>query len=152
MRIINILLISIFIILSLSNQCVAGNKTSITINAIVLPRIFQSIIHQEPILNIKDEDIERGFVEVLSGTILQVKTNHRSGYMLYFEVWNEIFKEIIVMERGRATVLTSNGGLVHQPYSGNNIEIKNFSYRFYLREGVKPGTYSWPISVMATLL
>lgn len=149
------ILISSSLILLLIIFCqpsIAGNSTSITITAVVLPRIVQSLIHQEARLHIKEEDIEKGFVEVPSGTILQVKTNHRNGYMLYFEVGNEIFKEIIVMEKGRITSLSSNRGLIYQPYSGNNIELKNLSYRLYLREGVRPGVYSWPLTVKAILL
>ncbi|MGB9628095.1 MAG: hypothetical protein ACPL6D_05505 [Thermodesulfobacteriota bacterium] len=151
-KILEIFLTSIIIIITLNQLSFAGNRTTITVTAVVLPRIEQSIIHQESRIYIRDEDIEKGYLEVPSGTILQVKTNHRSGYMLYFEVGNEIFKEIMVMERGRVTVLSPNGGLIHQPYSGSNIEIKKFSYRLYLREGVKPGLYSWPLSVKATLL
>lgn len=151
-EIIKIFLISIVIIISLYSPSFGGNTTSITVTAVVLPRIVQSIIHQERIIHIKEEDIERGYVEVPSGTVLQVKTNHRSGYMLYFEIGNEIFKEVMVMERGKTTTISSNRGLIHQPYSGSHIEIKSLSYRLYLRDGVRPGIYSWPLSVKATLL
>ncbi len=145
-------ILTIIIIINLYQPVFAGNRTSITITAVVLPRIFQSIIHQESMINIRNEDIEKGYIEVPSGTILQVRTNHRSGYMLYFEVGNEIFKEILVMEKGRVTALSPNGGLIHQPYSGSTIEIKDLSYKLFLREGVKPGLYSWPLHVKATLL
>ncbi len=152
MKKIIISLILILLFISLYQPSYGGNSISITVNAVVLPRITQSIIRQETKIHIKEEDIERGFVEVPSGTILEVKTNHRNGYMLFFQIGNEVFKEILVMEGGRTISLSSNGGLVHQPYSGSNLEIKNLSYRLYLREGIKPGFYSWPLSVKATLL
>jgi hypothetical protein len=101
---------------------------------------------------VTEGDIKRGFVELVSGTILQIKTNARNGYALFFEGGNELFKEIMVMDKGRTVAVSSHGGFVHQPYSGGNIEVKNLSYKLQFNKNIQPGTYPFPFTVKASLL
>ena len=129
-----------------------SDKATIKVSATVVAMISQSILHQEPRINVTEGDIKRGFTEVVSGTILQIKTNARNGYALFFEGGNELFKEIMVMDKGRTVAVSSNGGFVHQPYSGSNIEVKNLSYKFQLNKNIQPGTYLFPFRVKASLL
>lgn len=129
-----------------------SGKATITVSATVVARVSQSVIHQVSRLSVTEKDIKRGFVEISSGTILQVKTNSRNGYLLYFEGENELFKEVSVMDRGRTTVLSPNGGFIHQTASPGNVEVKDLSYRLLLREDIQPGTYPFPFRVKASLL
>jgi hypothetical protein len=57
-----------------------------------------------------------------------------------------------VMVNGRTVALSSNGGFVHQPYSGSNIEVKDLSYKLQLKEDIQPGIYPFPFRVKASLL
>jgi hypothetical protein len=129
-----------------------SGKVTIVISATVVARISQSIIHQEPRIDVTEGDIRRGFIEVISGTILQIKTNARNGYALFFEGSNELFKEIMVMEKGRTVTLSPQGGFVRQLYPGSNIEVKDLSYKLQLKENIQPGSYPFPFRVKAALL
>jgi hypothetical protein len=117
-----------------------------------MPRLSQSVVHQESGIKISEEDLKRGYVEIPSGTILEVRTNDRKGYWLLFEGSNEFFREVWVMEKGRTTTLSPNGGLIHQKHSGGNLEIKDLTYRIHLKENTRPGHYPWPFRVKASLL
>jgi hypothetical protein len=131
----------------------AGNgKATIVVSATVMAKISQSIIHQESTINVTQGDLRKGFIEIPSGTILQVRTNTRNGYALFFEGNNELFKEVMVMDKGRTVTLSPHGGFVHQPFSGSNIEVKDLSYRLQLKENIQPGTYPFPFRVKASLL
>jgi len=140
------------ILMSLNGVGFGGNKATITVSATVMARVSQSVVHQVSRINVTEEDIKRGFIEIPSGTILQIKTNSRNGYMLYFEGSNELFKEVWVTDKGRTVVLSSNGGLIHQTNSGGNVEVKDLSYKLLLNENIQPGSYSWPLRVKASLL
>ncbi len=129
-----------------------SGKATIIVSATVAARISQSIIHQEPTINVTEADIKKGFIEVASGTVLQIKSNTRNGYALFFEGSNELFKEIIVMEKGRTVTLSPQGGFVHQRSSGSQTEVKDLSYKFQLRENIQPGFYPFPFRVKASLL
>jgi len=129
----------------------SGNAT-IMVSATVVARISQSIIYQEPAINVTEGDLKKGFIEIPSGTVLQIRTNNKNGYALFFEGSNELFKEIMVMDRGRTVTLSPQGGFVHQPYSGSNIEVKDLSYKLQLKENFQPGSYPFPFRVKASLL
>jgi len=128
-----------------------SGKATIMVSATVVARISQSIIHQEPAINVTEGDIKKGFIEVVSGTILQIRTNTKNGYALFFEGSNELFKEVVVVDKRRTVTLSSHGGFVHQPYSGSNIEVKDLSYKLQLRENIQPGSYPFPFRVKAAL-
>ncbi len=122
------------------------------VSATVVARVSQSVIHQAPRISVTEEDIKRGFIEMPSATILQIKTNSRNGYVLFFEGETELFKEVRVMEKGRTTLLSPNGGLIHQPNSGGNVEIKDLSYKIVLTKNIQPGSYAFPFRIRASLL
>jgi hypothetical protein len=134
------------------NFGLAQNKASIMVSATVVARISQSVIHQAPRISVAEDDIKRGFIEMPSATILQIKTNSRNGYALFFEGENELFNEVRVMEKGRTTLLSPNGGLIHQPRSAGNVEVKDLSYKFSLNKNIQPGSYPFPFKVRASLL
>jgi len=146
-------LIAVAIVVYLNGISFAGSgKATIMVSATVIGRITQSIIHQEPRINVTEGDVKKGFIEIASGTVLQIKTNARNGYALFFEGSNELFKEVMVMVNGRTVALAPNGGFVHQPYSGSNIEVKDLSYKLQLKDDIQPGTYPFPFRVKASLL
>jgi hypothetical protein len=129
-----------------------SSNATVIVSATVIARISQSIIHQEPRINVTEGDVKKGFIEIPSGTILQITTNARNGYALFFERSNDLFEEVVVIDKGRTVVLSPNGGFVHQPYSGSNVEVKDLSYKLQLKEDIRPGTYPFPFRVKASLL
>jgi len=139
-------------LMTLSGLSFAGNKATIMVSATVIARVSQSLIHQVSSINVTEGDIKRGFIEIPSGTILQIKTNSRNGYTLHFEGENELFKEVTVIDKGRTTILSSGGGFIHQTNSGGNAEVKDLSYKLLLNENIQSGSYSWPFRVKASLL
>jgi hypothetical protein len=147
------ILLVIFIIANFNGFSFAeSGKATVVVSATVMAKISQSTLHQEPLINVTQSDLKKGFVDIPSGTILQVKTNARNGYALFFEGSDEVFKEIVVMDnRGRTVTLSPHGGFVLQPYSGSKIEVKDLSYRLQLKENTQPGTYPFPFRVKASL-
>ncbi len=150
---IKLVLIAMAILAYFNGLSFAGSSNAtVMVSATVIGRISQTIIHQEPGINVTEADVKKGFIEVPSGTILEIKTNARNGYALFFEGSNELFQEVMVMVNGRTVSLSPNGGFVHQPYSGSNIEVKDLSYKLQLKEDIQPGSYSFPFRVKASLL
>ena len=146
-------LIAVAIIAYFTGLSFAGSSNAtVMVSATVIGRISQSIIHQEVSINVTEADVKKGFIEIPSGTILQIKTNTRNGYGLFFEGINELFKKVTVMVNGRTVALSPNGGFVYQPYSGSNIGVKDLSYRLQLKEDIQPGIYPFLFRVKASLL
>lgn len=142
----------LILVLLIFGSSFAGNKITITVSAHVLPKLSQRILYQQREIQISEVDIQKGYIEVFSGTILQISTNDRGGYGLFFEGGSQFFKEIWVIEKGKITILPSDGGFVHQPYSGGKVEVKEISYRLFLKENIQPGLFPFPLRVRASLI
>ena len=142
----------ILVLLNIQNLSFAGNTATIMVSATVMARVNQSVTYQESRITVTEMDIKKGFIEILSATILQIKTNTKNGYVLLFEGGCELLKEVWVTDKGRTVVLSPSGGSIHQPYSGNPLETKELSFRFNFREDIQPGTYPFPFRVKASLL
>jgi hypothetical protein len=148
------LVLIIFAFLGFFNGiCFAENSNAtIIVSATVIARISQSTIHQESRINVTEVDVKKGFIEIPSGTILQITTNTRTGYTLFFEGRNDLFKEVVVIDKGRSVALSPHGGFVRQSYPGSDVEVKDLSYKLQLKEDIQPGTYPFPFRVKASLL
>lgn len=133
-----------------SNGLAGSNNASVKVSAYVQPRISQTLVRQEKVLQVTEEEAKKGYVDLPAATLLQVKSNDRNGYMLSFDVNGEIVKEVWVIDSNRTTSL-SGGGFVHQAYPGPSGETKELSYRFFLAPGTQAGLYAWPVSVAASL-
>ena len=107
---------------------------------------FQS---QPATLVITAEDIARGYVEVVSATVLKIKSNVRDGYLLHFVIAGGPFTGIRVIDGARIIELDRSSGFVHMPNEGmkQQEETKYFGYRFFLSPDAKPGEYRWPIQL-----
>jgi hypothetical protein len=146
-------LIAFTIVVYFNGISFAGNsKATVIVSAKVIARISQSIIHQEPMINVTEGDVKKGFIEIPSGTVLQITTNTKTGYALFFEGNDDLFEEVMVIDKGRSVALSPNGGFVRQSYSESNIEVKDLSYKLQLKEDIRPGTYPFPFRVTASLL
>lgn len=149
MKMVKALVFSMLIFLVIQGVGLARNSATVMVSATVVARVSHSTTHQEKTITITKGDIEKGYVEIPSAMILQIKTNQRNGYVLWFEGGSELFKEILVIEKGRVVVLPPSGGFIHQPYSGSPVEIKELSFRFKLKEDTHPGYYPFPFVVKA---
>lgn len=134
-----------------SNGLAGSNKAAIKVSATVQARISQTLVRQEKVLSITNEQIAKGYLDIPAATFIQVKTNDPNGYMLSFEMTSEIVKEAWVIDNKRTTILSGGGGFVHQAYPGPSGEVKELSYRFFLVPGTQPGLYAWPLNMNASL-
>ncbi len=121
----------------------------IAVMATVLPHTDFRVMRQAAEIVITNVDIERGYVDASNASLIQVKNNSPSGYLLVFEGAGRGrgFREVHVRGLGRNIVLSSGNGWVAQPYAGKTPVVMELSYRFLLADGLQPGTYSWPLVI-----
>lgn len=119
----------------------------IAVMATVLPHTDFRVMRQAAEIVITNTDIDRGYVDASNASLIQVKNNSPSGYLLVFEGAGSGFREVHVKGLGRNIVISSGNGWVAQPYAGKTPVVMELSYRFLLADGLQPGTYSWPLSI-----
>lgn len=119
----------------------------LTVTATVLPHTDFRVMRQAAEIVITNADIDRGYVDASNASLIQVKNNSPSGYLLVFEGAGSGFREVHVKGLGRNIVISSGNGWVAQPYAGKTPVVMELSYRFLLADGLQPGTYSWPLAI-----
>ena len=141
--------------ISLANGCptqaqAAGSITqTITVTARVAPWVKLNLEHQQMQLTVTPDDVARGYTEVSAASRFAVTTNNRAGYALIFQPHADIFRSVAIHGLGVSVDIGAGGGTVLQSGAENGVARTLFElgYRFYLAEGVQPGSYSWPLSV-----
>ncbi len=149
-RMINIVLVMLLVLAGFGGaKAFAGeNSSSVMVMARVLPYVSSTVLSQPSTINITPEDLKRGYIEVEAGTVIEIRTNSRDGYMLSFEVVRGPFEDIWVVDGDRSTVLSGGSGFVYQPSEDAGVvRTKVLSYKIHLAEGTEPGVYPWPVKV-----
>jgi hypothetical protein len=120
-------------------------STNIEVNARVLARASVHILQQPVEITITDADIQKGFIDVNTGSLVEIRNNTRAGVNITFEANGMTFKETIVNGLGKEVALGPNGGIVNCQITGT--KIMALSYRFILDRNLQAGTYTWPLSL-----
>jgi hypothetical protein len=145
--------LSALLVLSLApGKARATSKTAqIRVSATVAPYVKLDILEQQPALSITQDDVERGYVDVMAGTTLRTRTNDRNGFMVNFESRSQVFERASVTGIGGTVEIGTNGGAVRAAYSGPETSTQ-VSYRFFLAPGVHSGQYPWPLQISASVM
>ena len=88
-------IVAIFSMISTADA--AGKKAAIQVSATVLPGISQTVVHQAGTFKVTQENVESGYVDVPTATVLKIKTNSPDGYFLTFELNSDEAREVWVM-------------------------------------------------------
>jgi hypothetical protein len=126
-------------------------SSSMKVTANVLPYLRLQVLKQAPTLNVTPDDIVRGYIDVPAATDLMAKTNDRNGFSLSFDARSNVFRKAQVTGLATGLELGPEGGLVHQPFTGNQM-LMRLSYRFFLAPEVAPGSYPWPLQISSTVM
>lgn len=125
----------------------AALRSQIAVSAVVPAQTVAQLLQNPSQITITAADIARGYVEVPTGTRLQVTSNNREGYAIDFFPRLPIFKSVrIITPAGSGQLGPDGGTVVERGQSGRNLRL-DVSYRFDLTDQVTPGTYAWPLAM-----
>jgi hypothetical protein len=117
--------------------------------AIGLPYGYIVMEHQAQAIDVTDEDVARGFVEVRGGSRIVVTTHAGARYALDFAARGSAFSSVQFAALGHAMALGAERATLIEhdaPAGRTTIAI---DYRFRLAPGTTPGTYPWPLDIVA---
>jgi hypothetical protein len=97
--------------------------------------------------SVSSRDLQRGFVDVEQPTLLTVRSNSQSGYSLDLMTVTPMVASMIVYGLDSELALGAEGGTVVQRWHNPHPVNLNLKFRFSLAEGLKPGTYPWPVAL-----
>ena len=128
----------------------SAKSAQMRVSATVSAYVKLDVLQQQQSLTITPQDIQRGYVDVSTGTSLRTRTNDRNGFLVNFDSRSNVFEHVSVTGIGGTVEIGSGGGAVHAAYSGPE-SVAQLSYRFYLAQGVQSGNYPWPLQISASV-
>lgn len=142
-----------FASLSTSSLAYAEQRnTAIGVSAVVLPHVQLKVVSQTSRLRVSKADIARGYVEVTSGSQIDIKSNCRDGYVLAFSNLPGQISSVQIFGLDGAVEIGPEGGNVVQRFPGLQVKSLELSYRFNLSAAMQPGDYQWPVHMSARTL
>ena len=136
-----------------ASSFVAGNAQASDISnfqslSSSLPRAEMQVSHQQSRVEVTQEDVERGYVDVANASIFSVETSRGVGrYMVDLAVRGDDFSAASVEGLGLRAQLGSDGGATIMQSATTS--VTTLSYRLTLNPNLKAGSYDWPIMVHA---
>jgi len=139
------------LLVALGGFLVAGQaKAGLAVRATVRPYARVETVAHPQTLHVTKEDVRRGYVVVIEGGGLTVRTNS-TGYLVTIELGGEV--PIVVAELsgfGASRSLGPDGGTIRRYTGGPGRESIEMGWRFHLAESATPGVYEWPARITVT--
>jgi hypothetical protein len=123
----------------------------LAISATVSRFVTLSVLDEPGALVISEADAARGFVDVPRGARVSIRSNSREGFLLEFR--NRLaggpVKAIEVTGLGGAQLLDRGNGHIAVS-EASRIAPMQLSYRILLHPAQQPGSYPWPVQLIAS--
>jgi hypothetical protein len=129
----------------------AGQSLQVSVTVLEVLRL--SVLHQTHTITVKAEDVQRGYVDIVAGTNLEILSNALSGFKMQFQLQDSAFKEVEVSGLHNNIVLDGNGASGASLASAAHFERQAFrtnyelSYRFKVPANMSAGVYPFPVQI-----
>ncbi len=124
----------------------AHSGAQLVLSAVVAKNAHVAVRHHPATIQLSEADIARGYVDVASGPHIDVSTNSREGLLVSFLASGDAVRAVQL--RGTA----GDSILLPGPARGVAKHRIEPGYRLILTPAARPGTYAWPVQVVATPL
>jgi hypothetical protein len=112
---------------------------------VIIPMARLHVLSQVSQLNISEEDVARGYVDVDCGTHVELRSNARCR--LAYRCSAAWFNGVHVYGFPRAIEFGPDGGGYLRPLERQRTATYLLSYRFDLNPATLPGIYRWPLTL-----
>src|SRR2546425_1918268 len=145
-----LLLIASFVIVAAPAYADTASAT-MAISVQVIGRTLLTVGQQPASVEVTENDIQRGYIDVPAAVAFQVRSNARDGYSLQFEPVSGPFAQAkVTWENNTAAVGADGSWLTHGYQQGT--QTGRLDVRLVLAADATPGSYSWPVRFAANSL
>lgn len=142
------LALSFLMVVLLSGSTLRGESASgqLVVGARVAPHIRWQVREEPAFLEITEEDIARGFVEVTAAR-LRVQTNDPAGFIVMAKVSGDQFASGAVTGLEQPISVGAGGGFLQLPFRGTAVLETELRWRLPLSNQASAGSYPWPLRI-----
>ena len=130
-------------LLGLSPAAEGGGSTTMRVSATILSYVKVTSLVHPPALEVGVADVERGYVDLDSGTSLTLVTNSVQGAYVSAHADPATVAGVALRVDGH----NSGGERAHVPLTALARTQVRIGYRLHLQPGVAPGRHPWPVTL-----
>jgi hypothetical protein len=148
------LLLVLVAVTAISAPVYAGSSAAqMNVSVQVIARTILTIDAQPATVNVTQDDVARGYVDVPQVVAFRVLSNSRDGYSLTFHPISYPFSAAEVRWGAQAAVVEGGDWMpsLSHPYQQGG-SAGSLAVRLRLSAGAEPGSYAWPLQVAASSL
>jgi hypothetical protein len=119
----------------------------IPVSVTVISNSKMEFSYQSTQLNITNDDVAQGYIDVPSALRFSVNTNSRSGYLLDFYPIGHTFSSVRIKGLGDSIQLGADGGTIVQRGMFPKKTAYELGFRFMLDPAIHAGSYPWPLKI-----
>ena len=124
----------------------AHSGAQLALSAVVAKNAQLSVRDHPSSIEVSETDIARGYIDVATGPRIEVRTNSREGLLVTFLASGEAVRSVQLRGTGGESIQLPG------PVRGVANHRIEPAYRLILAPSARPGTYAWPVQVVATAL
>jgi hypothetical protein len=96
---------------------------------------------------VSDEDLRRGFIDVVQPTDLVIRSNSAHGYALDLTTLTPMLASVVVRGLDSEQSLSGEGGTIVQRWQAPQTVALSLQFRLVLAPGLTAGRYPWPMHI-----
>lgn len=115
---------------------------------IVIPTVLQVHAMTQPAsLEVTEQHVGQGYVEVTEGSRVRLFSNGRRGYQLSVAFDSSLVARVVVRTPLREFTVEASGAAADVPTPTYGEQEVPVSYRIYLKDGARPGSHRFPVGL-----
>jgi hypothetical protein len=118
-------------------------NVSATVNAVARLQVQSAPTE----IRVSDEDLRRGFIDVLQPTNLLIRSNSANGYALDVTTVTPMLASVVVRGLESEQSLSGEGGTIVQRWQAPQTVTLSLQFRLVLVPGLAAGRYPWPMHI-----
>jgi hypothetical protein len=128
----------------------AGAKAQLDVRAIVLTVMKVRMVSQPSQLTISENDVANGYVDLVDASALLITSNSGAGFMLSMTYAAELVSRVSARLTGQFAATLEGEGTVAVRAHQVRDEPMRVSYRLFLNQAARAGSYPWPVALSFT--
>jgi hypothetical protein len=96
---------------------------------------------------VSEEDLRRGYIEVVQPTDLLIRSNSANGYALDLTTLTPMLSSVVVRGLKSEQSLTGEGGTIVQRWQTPQTVALSLQFKLVLAPGLAAGRYPWPMHI-----
>lgn len=143
--------VMLIVVLSVGPAFAGSVSAPLNVSVQVIARTILKVDSQPSSIEITDDDVARGYVDLPGAIAFHVRSNASAGYSLQFQPLAYPFAKADVSWGNSQATVGADGSWLTRSYTPGMVN-GTMNVRLTLAPGTQSGSYSWPVAFVANSL